>query len=57
MIPSRNNSIIAFTTSLLFGIHPMHVESVAWVSERKDILYCLFFLAGLISYTRYVDTR
>jgi len=57
MILSRNNSIIAFTTSLLFGIHPMHVESVAWVSERKDILYCLFFLAGLISYTRYVDTR
>jgi len=57
MILSRNNLIIAFTTSLLFGVHPMHVESVAWVSERKDILYCLFFLAGLISYTRYVDTR
>jgi Tfp pilus assembly protein PilF len=35
----------------------MHVESVAWVSERKDVLYSLFFLAGLISYTRYVDRR
>src|SRR5436190_5153710 len=57
MILSRNNSIIAFTTSLLFGIHPMHAESVAWVSERKDLLYSLFFLAGLIFYTRYVDTR
>jgi tetratricopeptide (TPR) repeat protein len=55
MILSRNNLIIAFTTSLLFGIHPMHVESVAWISERKDVLYSLFFLAGLISYTRYID--
>lgn len=53
---SRNNLIIAFTTSLLFGIHPMHVESVAWISERKDVLYGLFFLAGLISYTKYVDS-
>src|SRR5687768_17102781 len=56
MILSRKNLIIAFTTSLLFGIHPMHVESVAWVSERKDVLYGLFFLAGLISYTKYVDS-
>lgn len=55
MILSRNNVIIAVTTSLLFGIHPMHVESVAWVSERKDVLYSLFFLAGLISYTKYID--
>ncbi|HKC36579.1 MAG TPA: tetratricopeptide repeat protein [Chitinophagaceae bacterium] len=56
LLLSRNNLIIAFTTSLLFGIHPMHVESVAWVSERKDVLYSLFFLAGLISYLRFVDT-
>ena len=55
LLLSRNNLIIAFTASLLFGIHPMHVESVAWVSERKDVLYSLFFLAGLISYTRYID--
>jgi len=56
MLLSRNNLIIAFTTSLLFGIHPMHVESVAWISERKDVLYGLFFLAGLISYTKFVDS-
>ena len=53
---SNKNLIIAFTTAILFGIHPMHVESVAWISERKDVLYGLFFLAGLISYTKYVDT-
>ena len=50
------NSLIAFVTSLLFGIHPLHVESVAWVSERKDVLYALFFIAGHISFTKYIDT-
>jgi hypothetical protein len=53
---SRGNSTIAFATSLLFALHPMHVESVAWISERKDVLYALFFIAGLISYTRWIDT-
>ena len=33
--------------ALLFGIHPLHVESVAWMSERKDLLYCFFFPAVL----------
>ena len=33
----------------------MHVESVAWVAERKDVLYGLFYLLGLISYIKYVD--
>jgi tetratricopeptide (TPR) repeat protein len=52
---SKNN-LVAFVTAILFGIHPMHVESVAWVTERKDVLYGLFFIAGLISYTKYADT-
>lgn len=56
MVLSNRNLFIAFTTAVLFGIHPMHVESVAWVSERKDVLYGLFFVAALISYTKYVDT-
>ena len=43
--------------SLFFGIHPMHVESVAWVSERKDVLYAFFFLIGLIVYLRYLEKR
>jgi Flp pilus assembly protein TadD len=51
------NTVIAFVTAIFFGIHPMHVESVAWTSERKDVLYSLFFLAGLISYTKYVDSE
>ena len=54
---SRGNNFIAFTTALLFAIHPMHVESVAWVSERKDVLYGMFFIAGLIAYIKYLDTN
>ena len=44
---------IAFFTALLFGIHPMHVEAVSWVSARKDLLYTLFFVAGLVVYFKY----
>src|SRR4051812_32732758 len=39
-----------FIAAVLFGIHPMHVESVAWAAERKDVLYCFFFLSSCITY-------
>ena len=44
-------------TTVFFGIHPTHVESVAWISERKDVLYAFFYLIALIVYLRYLDTR
>ena len=44
------NDLIAFITSLLFGIHPLHVESVAWIAERKDVLYGFYFLWALYLY-------
>jgi len=44
----------ALLTAFLFGIHPMHVESVAWISERKDVLYGMFFMAGLATYVLYL---
>lgn len=37
----------------VFAIHPLHVESVAWVSERKDVLSGLFFMLALGAYARY----
>jgi tetratricopeptide (TPR) repeat protein len=37
-----------------FALHPLHVESVAWVAERKDVLSTLFFLLTLMAYARYV---
>ena len=44
---------VAFFASLLFAIHPMHVESFAWVSERKDVIYVFFFLIALLQYLSY----
>lgn len=41
--------------ALLFGVHPVRVESVAWVTERKDVLYAFFYMAALLSYSRYLD--
>ena len=40
-----------------FGIHPLHVESVAWISARKDVLSTLFWLLTLTSYVRWTRTR
>ncbi|MDO8446221.1 MAG: tetratricopeptide repeat protein [Deltaproteobacteria bacterium] len=49
--------VAASVTALLFGIHPIHVESVAWVSERKDVLCAFFFLLALLVYLRYVSAK
>src|SRR5881409_71610 len=38
----------------LFAIHPLHVESVAWVAERKDVLSTVFWLLTMLAYLRYV---
>jgi tetratricopeptide (TPR) repeat protein len=43
--------IAASVTALLFGCHPLHVESVAWVAERKDVLCAFFYLLTLLSYS------
>ena len=40
----------------LFGWHPLRVESVAWVTERKDVLSTLFWMLTLWTYTRYIET-
>jgi tetratricopeptide (TPR) repeat protein len=41
----------------LFTLHPLHVESVAWIAERKDVLSGLFWLLTMWSYLRYVERR
>jgi tetratricopeptide (TPR) repeat protein len=41
----------------LFALHPLHVESVAWASERKDTLSTFFGLLSLIAYVRYAEAR
>jgi hypothetical protein len=46
--------IPAAIVALLFAIHPMHVEAVAWISTRSSALYSLFFLAGLLAWDKYL---
>lgn len=41
----------------VFGVHPLHVESVAWVTERKDVLSGFFWMLGLWAYARWCHTR
>lgn len=53
LLTRKTSPFVSFFTALMFGIHPMHVESVAWVSERKDVLYTLFFLSSLVIYLQY----
>lgn len=46
----------SFIAAALFGVHPLHVESVAWISERKDVLSTLFWMLTTWAYLRYVGT-
>lgn len=49
------NPVLALFTFMMFGVHTLHVESVAWISERKDVLYSFFYLVSLILYTNYAS--
>jgi len=51
----RGGTLLPLTAALLFAVHPIHVESVAWVSERKDVLSAFFFLFSLLAYLRYTE--
>jgi tetratricopeptide (TPR) repeat protein len=47
------HSLLSLTGALLFSIHPMHVESVAWVAERKDVLYVFFYFSSVLTFFKY----
>lgn len=49
--------LIAFGTALLWGIHPVNVESVAWISASKVLIYACFYLIALLCYLKYVKTK
>lgn len=51
------NQVITIFTGLIFGIHPLHVESIAWAAERKDLLYAMFLFLSLIFYVKYVQSQ
>ena len=50
-----NQRLPALIAACLFGIHPMHVESIAWITERKDVVYAFFYLLALIYYLRFIN--
>jgi len=50
---TRRPWLSAFVAAL-FALHPLHVESVAWIAERKDVLSTLFWLLTMFAYLRYV---
>ncbi|MBN1131325.1 MAG: tetratricopeptide repeat protein [Chitinispirillaceae bacterium] len=50
---STGNLFPSALTATLFSIHPVHVESVAWVAERKDVLSALFCFLALLAYAHY----
>ena len=51
----RNNTLAAII-ALIFAIHPLHVESVSWITERKDVVYAFFYLSSLIMYLWYIQS-
>jgi hypothetical protein len=54
-IKLSRSPFVSAVVATLFAIHPMNVESVAWVTERKDQLYVLFYLLAMSTYLNYID--
>lgn len=51
------NQHVSMLTVLFFAFHPLHVESVAWVTERKDLLYTLFYFGAIILHISYSQNK
>jgi Tfp pilus assembly protein PilF len=47
------NALVAFIAALFFAVHPLRVESVAWISGRKDVIFSFFYLLSLVAFLRY----
>jgi hypothetical protein len=55
-VECRRGLVAAIISSVLFAVHPQHVESVAWIAERKGLLGCAFYLLSVLFYTCYVSS-
>jgi protein O-mannosyl-transferase len=54
---SAGSSIISIFTALIFAIHPLHVESVAWIAARKDQIYTIFFFMSAWLYLHFREGK
>ena len=55
-LTNKDFLVASLFVAMLFGIHPLHVESVSWISERKDVLYSFFFLLTFLAYLKHRAT-
>jgi tetratricopeptide (TPR) repeat protein len=53
LVRVQSDRRIAWMACAVFGLHPIHVEAVAWITSRKDVLYAFFYLLGLCRYVDY----
>ena len=57
LITFHNAHAVAFITAMLFAVHPMNVESVAWISASKIVVYAFFYLLSTYTYIIYLDRK
>jgi tetratricopeptide (TPR) repeat protein len=56
LLTTKELQYASIITAIMFGVHPIHVESVTWISERKDVLYSLFFLLTVYFYIKHRES-
>ncbi len=56
-IDNKNSKLYGLITALLFALHPLHIASVSWIAERKDVLFTMYFLASLLVYLFYTNNK
>jgi len=56
-IDKQKAKLYGLITAILFAVHPLHVASVSWIAERKDVLFTMYFLASLLVYLFYLNKK
>ncbi|MBC7775867.1 MAG: tetratricopeptide repeat protein [Phycisphaerae bacterium] len=51
------SNVVCYTVAILFAIHPTRVESIAWIAERKDVMYAMFYLLSIIYYLKFREEK